>query len=146
MASRCRAAGQLGAAPAVSTRGIILAGAPGSSAVVQQDVQLFNPTGAPLTFFSIPGGIWHQRRRHRCVSVRAPGFGALWLSWVMECAGTRERTSWNHANGSTPHRLQEAMKLRSTAAVLPPLSLPKKTVVIRPSVGAPSAAHTHRSI
>jgi hypothetical protein len=44
----------------------------------------------------------------------------------MECAGTRESTSRNHANGSTPHRLQEAMKLRKTAAVLPPLSLPKK--------------------
>ena len=44
----------------------------------------------------------------------------------MEYAGTRESTSRNHANGSTPHRLQEAIKLRSTAAVLPPLSLPKK--------------------
>jgi hypothetical protein len=33
---------------------------------------------------------------------------------------------WNQANGSTPHRLQDATKLRSTAAVLPPLSLPNR--------------------
>jgi hypothetical protein len=32
----------------------------------------------------------------------------------------------NHANGSIPHRLQLAMKVLSTAAVLPPASLPKK--------------------
>ena len=37
----------------------------------------------------------------------------------------RESTSRNQANGSTPLRLQEAMKVRSTAAVLPPWSLPK---------------------
>jgi hypothetical protein len=43
----------------------------------------------------------------------------------MECAGMRESTSPNQANGSTPHRLQEAIKLRNTAAVWPPLSLPK---------------------
>jgi hypothetical protein len=43
----------------------------------------------------------------------------------MECAGMRESTSQNHANVSTPHRLQVAMKLRNTAAVLPPPSLPK---------------------
>jgi hypothetical protein len=36
-------------------------------------------------------------------------------------------------NGSTPLRLQEAMKLRSTAAVLPPLSLPKNVQFVRPS-------------
>ena len=41
-------------------------------------------------------------------------------------------TSWNQANGSTPHRLQEATKLRSTAAVLPPLSLPKNVQLPRP--------------
>jgi hypothetical protein len=41
----------------------------------------------------------------------------------------RESTSWNQANGSTPHRLQEAMKLRNIAAVLPPPSLPKKCPV-----------------
>ena len=45
----------------------------------------------------------------------------------------RESTSRNQANGSTPHRLQEAMKLRNTAAVLPPLSLPKKVQLPRPS-------------
>ena len=43
----------------------------------------------------------------------------------------RESTSWNQANGSTPHRLQEAMKLRNTAAVLPPLSLPKNVQLPR---------------
>ena len=45
----------------------------------------------------------------------------------------RESTSWNQVNGSTPHRLQEAMKLRNTAAVLPPPSLPKKVQLPRPS-------------
>ena len=58
-------------------------------------------------------------------------WGSSSLSRVMECAGMRESTSWNHANGSTPHRLQEAMKLRSTAAVLPPLSLPKNVQLPR---------------
>jgi hypothetical protein len=43
----------------------------------------------------------------------------------------RESTSWNQANGSTPHRLQEAMKLRNTAAVLPPPSLPKNVQLPR---------------
>jgi hypothetical protein len=43
----------------------------------------------------------------------------------MECSGMRESTSRNQANGSTPFRLHMAMKLSSTAAVLPPLSLPK---------------------
>ena len=51
----------------------------------------------------------------------------------MECPGVRESTSWNQANGSTPDRLQEATKLRSTAAVLPPLSLPKNVQLPRPS-------------
>src|SRR5215475_9389592 len=51
----------------------------------------------------------------------------------MECAGIRESTSRNQANGSMPHRLQEAMKLRNTAAVLPPPSLPKKVQLPRPS-------------
>src|SRR5579862_6726527 len=34
---------------------------------------------------------------------------------------------------SSRHRLQEATKLRSTAAVLPPVSLPKKVQLTRPS-------------
>src|SRR6185437_6764483 len=38
----------------------------------------------------------------------------------------RESTSANQAQGSILHRLHDAIKLRSTAAVLPPLSLPKK--------------------
>src|SRR4051794_2423048 len=50
-----------------------------------------------------------------------------------ECAGMRESTSRNQANGSTPHRLQEAIKLRNTAAVLPPPSLPKKFQLPRPN-------------
>ena len=45
----------------------------------------------------------------------------------------RESTSRNQENGSTPQRLQEAMKLRNTAAVLPPVSLPKKVQLPRPS-------------
>jgi len=44
------------------------------------------------------------------------------VSRAMECAGMRESTSWNQANGSTPQRLQEATKLRSTAAVFPPVA------------------------
>src|ERR1044071_3826785 len=55
-------------------------------------------------------------------------------SWsrLMECTGIGERTSRNQANGSTRLRLQEAMKLRSTAAVFPPLSLPKNVQLPRP--------------
>ena len=49
--------------------------------------------------------------------------GSNSLRRVIECVAMRESTSRNHANGSTPHRLQEAMKLRNTAAVLPPPSL-----------------------
>jgi hypothetical protein len=52
-------------------------------------------------------------------------WGSSSLRRVIECAGIRESTSANQANGSMPHRLQEATKLRNTAAVLPPASLPK---------------------
>ena len=45
----------------------------------------------------------------------------------------RESTSLNQANGSTPARWQEATKLRNTAAVLPPWSLPKKVQLRRPT-------------
>jgi len=45
----------------------------------------------------------------------------------------RESASLNQANGSTPARWQEAMKLRNTAAVLPPWSLPKKVQLLRPT-------------
>ena len=58
-------------------------------------------------------------------------WGSNSLRRVMECAGMRESTSRNQANGSTPQRLQEAMKLRNTAAVLPPVSLPKKVQLPR---------------
>ena len=51
----------------------------------------------------------------------------------MECAGVRESTLRNQANGSTPHRLPEAKKLCNTAAVLLPPSLPKKVQLPRPS-------------
>ena len=43
----------------------------------------------------------------------------------------RESTSWNQANGSTFTSSQEATKLRSTAAVLPPRSLPKNVQLLR---------------
>ena len=45
----------------------------------------------------------------------------------------RESTSWNQANGSTFTSSQEATKLRSTAAVLPPRSLPKNVQLLRPT-------------
>jgi len=41
----------------------------------------------------------------------------------------RESTSRNQANGSTPHRLQEAMKLRNTAALLPAIIAAKECPV-----------------
>ena len=43
----------------------------------------------------------------------------------------RESTSRNQANGSTAFRLHVAMKVSSTAAVLPRLSLPKKVQLPR---------------
>ena len=46
--------------------------------------------------------------------------------------GDPRSTSRNQANGSTPQRLQVAMKLINTAAVLPPLSLPKNVQLPRP--------------
>jgi len=54
-------------------------------------------------------------------------WGSNSLSRVVECHGMRESTSRNQADGSTSQRLQEATKLRSTAAVLPPVSLPKRS-------------------
>ncbi len=44
----------------------------------------------------------------------------------------RESTSRNQANGSTELRLHMATKLSSTAAVFPPLSLPKNVQLPRP--------------
>ncbi len=44
----------------------------------------------------------------------------------------RVSTSRNQAKGSTALRLHIAMKLNSTAAVLPPLSLPKNVQLPRP--------------
>ncbi len=45
----------------------------------------------------------------------------------------RPSTSRNQANGSTFTSSHEVTKLRSTAAVLPPLSLPKKVQLLRPT-------------
>ena len=45
----------------------------------------------------------------------------------------RPSTSRNQANGSILTSSQEETKLRSTAAVLPPLSLPKKVQLFRPT-------------
>ena len=45
----------------------------------------------------------------------------------------RPSTSRNQANGSIFASSQEVTKLRSTAAVLPPLSLPKNVQLLRPT-------------
>ena len=44
----------------------------------------------------------------------------------------RARTSRNQAKGSTPMSWQEPVKLRRTAAVWPPESLPRKVPLWRP--------------
>jgi hypothetical protein len=41
--------------------------------------------------------------------------------------GCDPHTSWNYRKGSLPTRWRETVKLRSTAPVLPPSSLPKNT-------------------
>src|SRR5256885_10799985 len=51
----------------------------------------------------------------------------------MGCSAMRLSTSRNQANGSIRTSSQEETKLRSTAAVLPPLSLPKKVQLLRPT-------------
>ena len=51
----------------------------------------------------------------------------------------RESTSRNQANGSIFTSSQEVTKLRSTAAVLPPRSLPKKVQLARPTAKQRSA-------
>jgi hypothetical protein len=45
----------------------------------------------------------------------------------------RESTLLNQANGSTFTNSQEVTKLRNTAAVLPPRSLPKNVQLFRPT-------------
>jgi hypothetical protein len=52
---------------------------------------------------------------------------------VMGWVAMRERMSLNQAKGSTPNRWQEAVKLRRTAAVVPPWSLPKNIQLLRPT-------------
>ena len=49
----------------------------------------------------------------------------------MGWAAMRERTSLNQVKGLTSVRWQEATKLRSTAAVWPPWSLPKNVQLFR---------------
>lgn len=51
----------------------------------------------------------------------------------MGCSAMRPSTSRNPANGSMLTSSQEETKLRSTAAILPPLSLPKKVQLLRPT-------------
>src|SRR5215475_12446334 len=51
--------------------------------------------------------------------------GSNSASLVMGWEAILERTSLNQVKGSIPIRWQDATKLRSTAAVLPPWSLPK---------------------
>jgi hypothetical protein len=52
----------------------------------------------------------------------------------------RESTSWNQANGSTFTNSHDATKLRSTATVLPPRSLPTKVQFAAPHCDAAQAA------
>src|SRR6266849_6429969 len=51
----------------------------------------------------------------------------------MGWSAMRESTSRNQANGSIFTSSQEVTKLRSTAAVFPPLSLPKNVQLLRPT-------------
>ena len=52
--------------------------------------------------------------------------GSKTASRVMGCAAMRERTSRSQVKESMPAHLHVATKLRNTAAVLPPWSVPKK--------------------
>src|SRR6266849_1353492 len=65
--------------------------------------------------------------------------GSSSSSRVMGCAAMRKSTSWNQANGSTFASSQDATKLRRTAAVLPPRSLPKNVQLLRPTAQPRSA-------
>ncbi len=51
----------------------------------------------------------------------------------MGWAAMRERISLSQVKGSTPALWQEATKLPSTAAVVPPWSLPKNIQLLRPT-------------
>ncbi len=65
--------------------------------------------------------------------------GSSSSSLVMGNSPIRESTSRNQENGSTLTSSQEVTKLRSTAAVLPPRSLPKKVQLARPTAKQRSA-------
>ena len=62
----------------------------------------------------------------------------------MECVAIRERTSRNHAKGSTFTSPQEETKLRRTAIVLPPRSLPRNVQLLRPREQRPEVIARHR--
>src|SRR2546423_5187375 len=66
-------------------------------------------------------------------STAAQRYGSSSSSLVMGNSTMRESTSRNQADGSTFTSSQEVTKLRSTAAVLPPRSLPKKVQLARPT-------------
>ena len=67
---------------------------------------------------------FHPNPLLRILKLGSGRCGLLWaqITWAMECAGMRESTSWKTGKRS----LAGAMKLRSAAAVLPPLSPPKR--------------------
>jgi hypothetical protein len=91
------------------------------------------PAGAPLSPANIINGIrlsseWSRRQ---WAPVAAQRCGSSSSSLVTEWPATRASTSANQANGSTFTSSQEVTKLRSTAAVRPPRSLPKKVQLLR---------------
>ena len=52
---------------------------------------------------------------------------------LIGCVIRRDNTSLSQVKGSTPMRWQDATRLRKTAAVLPPSSLPKNVQFARPT-------------
>jgi hypothetical protein len=64
---------------------------------------------------------------------------------LIGCVMTRDNTSLSQEKGSTPTRWQDATRLRSTGAVLPPSSLPKNVQFARPTAMPWTARSTVRS-
>src|SRR6516225_1734132 len=77
--------------------------------------------------------IWARVEPPEEASSVAQRCGSNSSSLVMGKSAMRDSTSRNQANGSTFTNSQEDIKLRSTAAVLPPRSLPKKVQLARPT-------------
>ena len=81
---------------------------------------------------ALPALLYDEKRTtpepsaQRCGSSSSSRF----IGW----ATIRERTSWNQANGSIFTNSRDATKQRSTAAVRPPRSLPKKVRLFQPAV------------